>query len=224
MSIPKDRVHARHRLGSKALKIPENLWLEADIDETWMVAYRICQHAGSPVIGELRVFPRESDPDFPGEPDPFRKGGEWSATRLGLKATVPAGGISTRLVRKLRPVTDLAEGLRAANRYLKLFPEAVPRFKAAGFRRLTRRRPSTAAGRHGWSDEVLLDAALFYVQHTGRRTTVALADALKLKPTQARDLLMAAKRKGFLTAGIQGKASRRLTDLAKQLLEEREKR
>ncbi len=135
---------------------------------------------------------------------------------------MPAKGIQSQQLRRIRLQADFTEGLRAGNQYVRLFPEQVARiFRRAGFRRLKRGGRSQAGGRRGWPDETLLDAALFYVQQGGRRPVADLAAAWKLTPAQARDMLSAARRKGFLTAGVQGKTSRRLTDLAKDLLAKR---
>ena len=66
MAIPKRLVVFRHRLGS-APGAPEEFWIEAEVDAEWTVAYRIHQHAGYPVIAELRLFPSER-PAEQGEP------------------------------------------------------------------------------------------------------------------------------------------------------------
>ena len=196
----------RHQLGLPALGVPEAFWIEAPIDAEWTVAYRMVPQHGRPVIAEVRVFPSEDNPS--------RHPGEWSATRLGATPTVPAGGVSTRLLRAMRLGSDVAIGLKAGNRYLQLVPAARPRLRRAGYRRL--KRPH---GHGGWSDENLLRAALFYVKRGGRRPVADLADAWNLTRSRARDLLQAAKEKGFLTPGTPGKTSRALTDRARELLQ-----
>jgi hypothetical protein len=197
-------VKFRHRLGN-ANGAPEEFWIEAGLAAEWTIAYRVIQPDGRPVIGEIRVFPAENPAPVPGQ---------WS----GLLPSVPTGGLTTRLYRAAQPGADFAEGLKAGNRYLFLVPDARPRFRAAGFQRL--KKKPRQSGR-GWSDQQLLDAALLYVERGGRRPVADLADAWKLKPSQARDLLQTATQKGLLTAGTRGRTSRALTDKAKTLLAER---
>jgi hypothetical protein len=191
----------------------EEWWYEVLLAEEWTAAYRVMQQGGFPVIAELRVFPRESD----------RMPGEWSGTYF-THASVPAGGITARLVKQLRPGdtrgSDLAEGREKWKKFIGL-TGAKAHFRKRGFRAI--RRPRQTGGRRGWTDDELLRAALFYVESTG--TPVAeLAKAWNLRPSQARDLLTAATRKGFLTAGKRGVKSRTLTDRAKALLKEGNKR
>ena len=162
------------------------------------MAYRLLQHGGYPVIAELRLFPSET---------PKRGAGKWSC----LTASVPTGGITARLLRNVPLGSDIATGLKAAKRYVRLVPEARSLFQRAGFRRL-KRAPRKG---QGWPDEVLLDAARFYVERGGRRPVADLAEAWKIKHSQARDMLQAATDKGFLTDGTPGKTSRALTDKAK---------
>jgi hypothetical protein len=207
------RLHAAARL------VPvkqDQVWIEAEIGDDWTLAYRVIQQDGVPVIGELRIFPARDDKTR------HLPAGEWQGTHA-TTAPVPRGGISTRLLRKINTAADFAAGLKAQNRYVELLPAAAPRFTAAGFQgtKLKRRGSARGGGRRGWPDETLLDAALFYVTH-GRHPVAALAKAWKLSPSQARDLLTAARRKGFLTSATQqGRTSRDLTDHAKELLAKR---
>jgi hypothetical protein len=179
--------------------VPEAFWIEA-IYAGWVAAYRITQQGGRPVVAEMRVFPDEASRARPGE---------WSTDT----AHVPTGGLPARLVRGLKPGEDLAVGLKIGNRYVRLVPPAANRFRRAGFRRLKKTRPG-----HGYSDNELLRAAVFYVERGGRRPVADLAVAWKLEHQQARDLLQAAGEKGFLTPGTRGKTSRALTEKAKALL------
>lgn len=192
----------------------QEIWFEVALNAEWTAAYRVLPQHGQPVIGEVRVFPKESFPS--------RNPGEWvGGNLLGLGATVPAGGITARLLRSLQTSETVAAGLEPWQRFLKLVPPARQHHKRWGFRTL---RPRRLGGRRGWSEEELLRAAVTYVEIGGRRPVAELAKRWKLKPTQARDLLNAATEKEFLTPGRPGVASRGLTDKAKQLLEERSKK
>jgi hypothetical protein len=192
----------------------QEAWLEVDLDDGWTAAYRVMPQQGQPVIGEVRVFPTESFTS--------RNPGEWvSGTFLGLNATVPAGGITTRLLRSLQTSETVAAGIEPWKKFLNLVPPARPHFARLGFRRL---RPPRQGGRRGWSDEDLLRAAVDYVEIGGRRPVVELAKRWNLKRTRARDLLHSATEKEFLQPGRPGVANRGLTDKAKKALEARSKK
>jgi hypothetical protein len=137
-----------------------------------------------------------------------------------MQAVVPAGGVTARLLPALRlgdtAGSDISQGREVWNHFIGVIPGAKQIFARAGLRGLRKRR-AARAGRHGWSEDDLLRAAVFYVQ-AGRRPVAALAKEWHLKATQARDVLQAAKEKGLLTAGRQGVASRALTERAKQML------
>ena len=202
MPIGERRIVFKHR--QNVVGVQDEFWFKA-VGAEWTVAYRVLQHDGYPVLGELRLYPSETS---------NRGTGRWSG-RIG---SVPVGGITTRLLRSLQLGSDVVKGLKEANRYARLVPGARESFKRAGFRRL-KRAPRKG---QGWPDDVLLEAARFYVERGGRRPVADLAEAWKVKHTQARDMLQAATDKGFLTAGTQGKTSRALTDKAKARLTEKE--
>ena len=195
-------------LADPNVKIDE-AWIEIDLGEAWTAAYRINAQDGTPVIAELRVYPREPD----------NSPGQWRGAGLGTTAPVPRGGLTARLLRQLRPGntrgSDLQEGLADWRRHvLGASTAALFTVKNAGFHRLTRR--PRLGGRRGWSDETLVRAAAFYVDTGGQHPVKDLAAAWKLKDhAQARDLLQAARKKGFLSPGRLGVTSRALTDKAR---------
>ena len=74
-----------------------DLWLEQRIGE-WIAAYRVIAAQGRPWIGEIRIFP--ADTIFERE----RPKGEWvSGTLAGVRATVPAGGVTARILAEVKP-------------------------------------------------------------------------------------------------------------------------
>ena len=208
----RDRAQILGTIPVQRIRVDE-WWFEGRIDEHWTVAYRMSAQHGSPVICEVRVFPSEPD-------DPYRQPGEWSGTFLGHAAHVPAGGITARLLKRLRPgdthSSDIAEGRAAWERFIGLGPGIAQHFERAGLNVKRLKKPRARKGK--WSDAELLDAAVFYVQQGGRYPVVALAHARMLTRAQARDLLQAASRKSLLTAGRPGVKSRQLTELARQML------
>jgi hypothetical protein len=183
----------------------EEVWIEVDLGNAWTAAYRITPQDGVPVIAELRVFPRES------VKPPARRPGQWTDAALGMSATVPPGGLTTRLLRQLRG-SDLRDGLAHFPQVEGVVTPAGLNLRQAGFHTL--KRPTRLKGR-GWSEETLLQAAVFYAKG-GQHPVKDLATVMHLRPSQARDLLQTARNKGFLTPGRQGVRSRALTAKARE--------
>ncbi len=96
----------------------DEAWVESTFADGWIAAYRMLVQDGVPVIAEMRVFPDEPARD---------PTGRWSAEYLGMRATVPKGGITARLVRRIRPgehyqaacsrVHGVGKGKRAGRRW-----------------------------------------------------------------------------------------------------------
>src|SRR5437870_6095063 len=80
--------------GLVAVAVPQ-IWVEVPF-EAWTAAYRLAVQGGALVIAELRLFPggaaRAAD-------EPI---GLWAGEALGAGATVPAGGLTSRLIKRLR--------------------------------------------------------------------------------------------------------------------------
>ena len=74
--------------------IAGHVWMEVPIDRDWRAASRLVVKNGDLVVGEVRVFPRET-----------RRGrapGRWSADVLGTRAPVPGAGLTARLLHRVR--------------------------------------------------------------------------------------------------------------------------
>ena len=107
----------------RKLKMPlvSHMWAELPLDDHWRARYRLMIQDGRPVIGELRIVPRED-----GAQGPY-----WSADVLGPAAPVPAGGVTSTLVRKV-PVrvlgstfAELGQHVRRVRRLKLQGPAAV---------------------------------------------------------------------------------------------------
>jgi hypothetical protein len=72
----------------------DDLWLQQRLVPGWVVALRLLKQADRLVVSEVRVFPKE-------EPNSLTIG-EWSGALLGKDAACPEGGLTTRLVRRVR--------------------------------------------------------------------------------------------------------------------------
>ena len=75
----------------------DDFWFETVLNEQWAVAYRIVAQSSGLAVAEVRVFPNEEQ---------WREGhtapGEWSGGMLGTRAVVPSGGLTSRVLRKVR--------------------------------------------------------------------------------------------------------------------------
>src|SRR5688572_25527979 len=91
-----------------AIAIVKECWIEAKVDDRWMVAYRLIPQGGVAVVAEVRLFPLQKE-------SVQRSPGEWSAGLLGIHATAPRGGIDARLLRKIR----IGEHYSAGQAFLK---------------------------------------------------------------------------------------------------------
>jgi hypothetical protein len=190
----------------------EQRWLEVDVGSAWTAAARLAVQNGRVVISELRVFPRDRPGSVPGL---------WSGEILGPMATVPAGGLTSTLLRKV-PIPGYASfaaariahwrqagGLPAESADL-----ALPGVAPFGRKESTRRRA-------GKPDRFYAEVAAEYVRLLTKRSRRPVADLAKrrgLKPAQARDAIRTARERQLLSWGHWGKPDGYLTQRAEQLL------
>jgi len=191
-----------------------SVWFEARIAPRWIVAFRLTNQRGQPVIAELRVFP-----DEPGHYPPGRWSGEY-----GAPAKVPPGGLSARDLRQIRTQAFRAD-LRTIATHLmpewgeelgSLFP-GVP---------LSTVPPRATQGRKGRSDLELAQIAAVYeaAYHANRPAGPAVARAFKFSRSKARDAVRRARTRGLLGGGgKRGKGGGPLTALAREILKHNSK-
>ena len=218
-----------------------SVWFEARITPRWIVAFRLTNQRGQPVIAELRMFPDELDEQYPRRA-PGRWRGEYGAT-----ATVPPGGLTARALRQIRTQafkTDLRaimarkitvemekaeiekandgkralkgtrrEGTWGQDEWESVFP-AVP---------LSTVKPLATRGRKGRSDIELARIAATYetAYLSGRPAIAAVAKTSGLSLTRARDAVRRARVRGLLSeASKQGKGGGLVTPLAREILKQ----
>jgi hypothetical protein len=173
-------------------------WVENDLGDGWRVAHRILIQDGLPIVGEVRVYPAEKG----------AQAGRWSAEHLGEAATSPKGGVTGRLLQRVR-IDDARETFDdMRRRRLLLGTPALP--DLARIRHDATHNP----GRGGHPDAFYAAVAAAYLAklHAGATTpTDALADDLNLRPQRLRDLLRAARTRGLLTQPPRGRAGGELT-------------
>jgi len=185
----------------------DDAWIEASIAKGWMVAYRMIIQGDVPVIAELRVFPAESGREQ------YRPG-QWSGEFLGMKATVPEGGIKARLVRKIKP----GEHYRSTQDFLQwakerdweplgALPSIVP----------------TRRGRKRNDDRFYARFARDYakLQRGSKTPAKALAEKHNIAHGQARTIIHQCRKRNLLTPAKQSRPGGLLTPYAEQLLEKK---
>ena len=174
-----------------------DVWITEAIGAEWEAAYRLSLQEGSPVVSELRLYPKEKR----SRADP----GEWSGVLSGLKAKTPRGGITSRLAHRLRPHAHVREGRLILR---KLEKEAQARgatsavradLEKLGLLRLT--LPPQTTGRPRRSDRRVAKAAKAYSDALARHSRAPIRDAataLGISDKQASNLVFAARDRGFL--------------------------
>jgi hypothetical protein len=176
------------------------------LGKRWTAAYRLTVQDGAVVVGEVRIFPQEP----PGRALP----GQWSAEVLGIRARVPWGGITGRLVR-----VKVTEHLRVADQVLRQSDDWLRHPLALD---AARRRAQPGLGRPRKPD-------LWYARAAGRyaaalrggstRPVVDVAAQLGLTVARARDAIHQARARGLLTPGTRGRRGGALTRKALGLLD-----
>jgi hypothetical protein len=159
-----------------------------------------------PIVAEIRLFPKEQ---------PRIRAGEWSAKWRGLKATVPAGGITARLAR-----VKLGEHLRAAEKVFETFLKHDPSSLAsAGFSAM----PSTSRrGPKGLPDLLYAQVARDYMDACkagSRSPALDVARRRRVRAPRVRRMLSEARRRGLLSGLTRRRSGGALTDRARMILE-----
>ena len=192
-----------HKATDFGLVLDRSVWVEIPTAGRWMIAFRLVNQQGQPVIGEVRVFP-----DEPGK----RPAGRWSG-EYGVTARVPPGGVTARVLRTIRIETFKTLLRTIVRKWGKALGDYDLGFTAA---------PSPVTrGRKGRPDIVLARMAAVYAASylAGRPTIPAVARRFRLSPSKARDAVYRARVRGFLSpATKQGKGGGLLTPLAQEIL------
>jgi hypothetical protein len=192
------------------------LWVEVPFADGWIAAYRLGVDRGRPVVTELRVFP-----DEPGR----RWAGEWSGEYLGTLAQAPLGGLTARLVRRLKPGEHQRHGDAMLDWLRSEFmgeQEALD-FFGLGAGRLAQRAPkATGPRRSRPTNRFYAEVAAFYVNEHKRGNKAplkAVAAKWKCPYTAARRFIHDARQRGMLTLSERGVMGGMLTPEAKRILE-----
>ena len=206
----------------------QELWLEAELDPLWMVAYRLAVAGETARAVEVRVFPNEWGGVERDEMDTSRKGGRWSMKTSGRDNKTPTQGISRQLLRSI-PLGHDVRSLDAMIRQQSRIPEMVETLLGhLGVTRFTKGRDGRQGGTKGGRgrppllDREYLQVAKHYDAATRKKSRHPARDAaeqLKLTRTTVRARLNRARALGFLEdAGGKGCIGGRLTDAGRRAL------
>lgn len=179
-------------------------WVEVPLGRSWVVAYRIVNDRGRPVVGEIRIFPAEENRP---------RLGHWSGELLGTTAKVPRRGITSRQLRdvRVRAYLQYMAG-RVADFQARLGDMAEHWGWGAAKSNIPNRVRSTGArrGRKPRPDKFYARIAADYVQALSsgsKRPIQDVAKRRKLPGGQVRDMIRQARKRGLLTrerGGVRG--------------------
>ena len=223
LQVPPERVNQAPD-GRYVTVTVECPWIYEPLDDAWVVAYRIVAQGGEPVVGEVRIFPRETPK---GDLRTSLLGpGEWSGKLLGHLATVPRGGLTARLLKRVRlgaQVTNVRHVLQwwdsGAYQDLakqELGAEVASPLEPGGFASAMGFAPRPKRGRPPAAPLYYARLARDYVsalRRGSRRPLADLAATRNMKVSQVRDAIRRARSLGLLTGGKKsGRAGGQLTD------------
>lgn len=201
------------------------LWIESPLDEHWLVAYRIVIQRARAVVSEVRVFPNESSP---------RQSGVWSGAWRGVggktAASVPLGGVTTRLLRRVRLGHDVHSLPRIVERIVREYGRVPPGLVRCGVSVTPAAgspRTGSGRGRPALPPHTYARIAAAYAKAVARGSTrpvQELADRFEQPVARMRSRIQRARARGYLEPGVQGQAGGRLTPLAKRLLKVKKRR
>src|SRR5262249_36359902 len=124
----------------------QELWVESRLSAEWQVACRLLLQDRQGIFAEVRGFPFEpmigrppGRRGGPYEPGVSRPPGQWSGAWLGQRATVPTGGLTTRVLRRIRLGYDVRSVAQVVEHLKKKYPaELHPEHGMFGALRLAR--------------------------------------------------------------------------------------
>ena len=212
------RIHERKVDYDELFAVVENAWLEVPLGEEWIAAYRFVIRSGHPLIAEVRVFPRDG---LEGRP-----AGTWSAEWLGVAASVPENGITSRLLRAIRSshtrhLAEIVEDLRRRGQEGLL--------KQLGLHDGEQEEAPAKTPRRGQRGRNKLFYARLARDYTriAKRPVKTLAEKRRLSVERVRAMVYRARELGLLTRrgdGQQGQAGGALTAKAEALLRRKRRR
>jgi hypothetical protein len=204
-------------------------WAEQELDEEpWTAAYGFVARDGALTLAEVRIFPTRDTPAErgygPAERSERRDLGEWSKD----SDLVPRGGLSTRVMRLLRPGEAMSE---AFNQVWVENEELRRMLEHAVAQPLIAERTAARPSKPRRDPVILARVAVLYEQALSerKRPNRYIHERLKGGQYQVAErtvggLVSDARAAGYLTpAARKGSASGSATDAAHAVLRERER-
>jgi hypothetical protein len=212
---------------------PRDAWVEVDVEDGWRAALRLVLYGGQVVIGELRLFPADR---YPG-----RDVATWRAEVLGVLSGPRVRNKKKQLRRYAEPIVDcpavqhgvtarllrqvpLGEHLRHARQFLADLKRTHPKLQSSlsSWGLPDTPAPATRSrGRTGRPDPFYARIASEYLDRIAAGSRRPVADVARkrgLADTVVRDAIHAARQRGLLTKGRQGRPGGALTPEAERLL------
>jgi len=190
----------------------ENVWVMSDLGNGWVVAYRLVAQGSNFVIGEVRVYPLETQAMLNLKTGRTRASpvdaAWWSGNVKGVRASVPPGGISSRILKRVTVgahITDAREVFkqldaraRTKGRASSVLEAIASRYGVTDLRR-PQRIGSSESGPRGLPRSVYVRTAQAYLAHLkGGRPVQDAARELGETPQKVRDRILRARRMGIL--------------------------
>jgi hypothetical protein len=195
------------------LVLAPDTWIEVQLGHDWIAAYRLVADHGRAVVGEVRLFPAETWWKRPL--------GGWSGELLGVRACVPQGGITTRLLRGVRVRAYLRSMSEWLARFRAKHPEHARFFGWGDDPERVRLPQRHGRGRKGRPHRFYAQLAAEYVRAVNGGSHRPIADVARrrrLPSGRVRDMIRRARQLELLPEGVQGRAEGQLTAAAEALL------
>lgn len=199
--------------GDEPLKRRPYASLAVQLDDDWIVAYRLIPQGDQLIVAEVRIFPGQLNMFSGPEPDEQT----WARP-------IPDRGLTARGLRQIPLGKHLRLAQKEAAQEERMFESAPPSFQRFAWPlERDRRRP----GPKGWPDQHYAKIAAAYVDALAGGSRRPVNDATEFLKKQGlpyskdriRDAVSEARRRGLLTPAQRGRAGGRLTDRAQKLLE-----
>lgn len=211
-------VERRGPVDPDSSKLVEELWVERSLGDGWLAAFRLIPQDGQPVVAELRIFPEEENPK--------RKRGQWSAHMLGLDAIAPRGGLTARVIRRVRLEDVQSAFSEVIANLVQRFGSETPlppldpflsRIRIEEIARLANQRPGPA-GRDDTFYAAVAANYLARIRAGSKQPLKELSTELSRPTSHVRQLLATARDRGLLTRAVQGRAGGELTEAGRSAL------
>lgn len=196
-----------------------SVWIREPLPGGWVAAYHFALQEGVPVLTSLRVYAPAQVAALRAEGESLGNG---EVDDVGGDE-VPAGGLTSRTLRSLRPTAALGRVLAQPRRPTS-GGDIFDAFAMGEWRELVAKYDQTGATEPRSRLHRLARVAQLYAAGVAERhpnINVTIAEKLGRSPSQVRDDVYAARQEGLLTqGGGHGRTAGQLTQKAREILED----